>query len=394
MNVYHSTRNKQEKVSASQAILNGLASDGGLYVCELNHKIELEKLLNFSYQEKAYEIFKLFLQDFKDDEIKACIEKAYTNTFSDERITPLSYVQEDAICELFHGPTSAFKDVALQILPHFMQVAKKKQNIDKDIIILTATSGDTGKAAMEGFADVEGCQIFVYFPEKGVSVIQKKQMQTQRGNNVHAIGVLGNFDDCQRTVKEIFMDEHLPENVMFSSANSINIGRLLPQFVYYFEAYSQMVKDKKIKIGDKVNFAVPTGNFGNILAGYIAKKIGLPVGKLICASNENNILTDFIETGIYDANREFKKTNSPSMDILISSNLERLLYYLCEDDHQVFDYMNQLKTNKKYEVSQAIKQKIREQFYSGMCNELQTCECIRQCYEQTHYLTNHIVHQK
>lgn len=386
MRHYHSTRNKQEKYTASQAIINGLADDGGLYICALNHQVDLDKIMNCSYQEKAYEIFKLFLDDFSEEEIKECISKAYTNTFASKNITPITYVKDDAILELFHGPTSAFKDVALQILPHFMQTAKKKQNIDQDIVILTATSGDTGKAAMEGFADVDGCKIFVFFPEKGVSVIQKKQMQTQRGNNVKAIGVEGNFDDCQRTVKEIFMDEDKPETVMFSSANSINIGRLIPQIVYYFEAYSQMINDHKIQLGDLVNFAVPTGNFGNILAGYIAKKIGLPIAKLICASNENNVLTDFIQTGIYDANREFMKTNSPSMDILISSNLERLLYYVSEDTDEVSSYMKQLKENHKYEIKDEYKQKIQSEFYSGMCDEETTCQVIRQCYEDNHYL--------
>lgn len=386
MKPYHSTRSNSNTIDASQAILNGLAYDGGLYVCPLNEKVNLKEMLSYSYQKKAETIFKLFLNDFNEEEIQKCIQNAYTGTFDVEMITPLVPVGDDAVLELFHGPTSAFKDVALQILPHFMQTAKKKQNIEQDIVILTATSGDTGKAAMEGFADVEGCKIFVYYPANGVSEVQKRQMQTQKGKNVGVVGVEGNFDDCQRTVKEIFMSEKSSNEVMYSSANSINIGRLIPQIVYYFEAYGQMLEKGMIQIDEPVNFSVPTGNFGNILAGYIAKQLGLPIAKLICASNENHVLTEFIQTGVYDANREFKKTNSPSMDILISSNLERLLYYMCQDCEQVADYMNQLSRNKTYEVSEAMKSSIQEIFYSGMCNEQETCEMIKACYEKYDYL--------
>ena len=330
---YKSTRSNSEAVSASQAILQGLAQDGGLYVPETLPRLDksLEELAQMSYQETAYEVMKLFLTDFTESELKECISKAYDSKFDTEVIAPIVEADGTYYLELFHGATIAFKDMALSILPHLLITSAKKNHVKNEIVILTATSGDTGKAALAGFADVEGTRIIVFYPKNGVSPIQEKQMVTQKGDNTFVVGITGNFDDAQTGVKQLFGDKELAETMnqagfQFSSANSINIGRLVPQVVYYVYAYAQLLKEGKIEKGEKMNVVVPTGNFGNILAAYFAKNMGVPIAKLICASNENKVLYDFFETGVYDRNREFVLTSSPSMDILISSNLERLIY--------------------------------------------------------------------
>ncbi|MDR1638829.1 MAG: threonine synthase [Clostridiales bacterium] len=323
---YQSTRGGASKLSASEAILKGIADDGGLYVPEtFPEALDLNVCL-LDYKQKAAEIFKLYLGDYTEEEIKECVEAAYgSESFDTPVVAPLEQRNGCWFLELFHGKTLAFKDVALSILPHFMRFAAKKNKLDQTLAILVATSGDTGKAALEGFADCPGTAIVVFFPENGVSSVQKLQMQTQEGDNTHVVGVLGNFDDTQAGVKKIFLDP--PEGFRFSSANSINIGRLLPQIVYYFHAYGQLAQKGAIALGDEISFTVPTGNFGNILAGYYAKRMGLPIKTLLCASNENKVLYDFFTTGEYDKNRKFVLTASPSMDILVSSNLERLLYH-------------------------------------------------------------------
>lgn len=350
-----STRGDKGSVSASRAIVKGIADDGGLFVPECFPKIDfkLEDILNFSYKELAYEVLKLVLDDFTEAELKACIDGAYDSKFDTELIAPLKIAGNACFLELFHGKTIAFKDMALSILPYLLKTAAKKNNVDEEIVILTATSGDTGKAALEGFADVEGTRIIVFFPEDGVSAVQKAQMVTQTGENTHVVGIKGNFDDAQNAVKKIFTDKELgaelkEKGFVFSSANSINIGRLAPQIVYYFYAYAQMVKNGSLNMNDKLNFTVPTGNFGNILAGYYAKQMGLPVERLICASNDNKVLYDFFTDGVYDTNREFILTPSPSMDILISSNLERLLYHL-SDAEKTSSLMNSLSLQGKYD---------------------------------------------
>ena len=330
---YRSTRDNNIIKDDKIALLQGLSEDGGLFVLEnlSDKKINLENLIDKSYTEIAFEILKLFFS-FDEKKLKSVIEKAYSK-FSTSKVTPLVELKNAHVLELFHGPTSAFKDVALTLLPYLIQLAL--EGTEQEILILTATSGDTGKAALEGFKDVKQTEIIVFYPKNGVSKVQELQMRTQEGNNTKVCAIEGNFDDAQTAVKNIFLDEDLQKklgNKKFSSANSINIGRLTPQIVYYIVAYIDLVKNKKINLGDKVNFVVPTGNFGDILAGYYAKKLGLPVNKLVCASNENNVLFDFLTTGIYDRNREFLRTISPSMDILISSNLERLLYDLSGSD--------------------------------------------------------------
>ncbi len=361
MNVfYKSTRGNNETVTASQAILQGLAPDGGLYVPvefpEVN--IDLNRISEMGYKELALKILPAFLGDYTLDEVRDCIDKAYDSKFDTEEIAPVVKVGDRYFMELFHGATIAFKDMALSILPHLLTCAAKKNNITNEIVILTATSGDTGKAALAGFADVPGTRIIVFYPDGGVSNIQRLQMVTQKGDNTCVIGVKGNFDDCQSCVKKMFNDKELAKTLsdngfQFSSANSINIGRLLPQVVYYFWAYSRLVKNGTVKAGDKINFVVPTGNFGNILAGYYAKMIGLPVEKFICASNDNKVLYDFFSTGTYDKNREFILTSSPSMDILISSNLERLIYMSCGEDAAVnSSLMQELSKNGKYTVTE------------------------------------------
>lgn len=356
--LFKSTRGDKNFVTASQAIVKGIADDGGLFVPNNIPSIDfdLKKIVDMNYQQLAYEVLKLFLTDFTEDELKYCINNAYDDKFDNELIAPLKKAGNNYFLELFHGKTLAFKDMALSILPYLMKTSAKKNGVDKKIVILTATSGDTGKAALEGFADVDGTQIIVFYPEDGVSDVQKAQMVTQKGNNTCVAAVKGNFDDAQSCVKEIFTDKALAEELnkkgyIFSSANSINIGRLVPQIVYYFYAYAQMVKCNAVKFGEKINFTVPTGNFGNILAGYYAKKMGLPVNNFICASNDNKVLYDFFKTGSYDINRDFIVTVSPSMDILISSNLERFLYHSCDSTDKTKELMDALKNNGNYSFS-------------------------------------------
>src|SRR6056297_2414329 len=355
---YVSTRNNNIDVSASEAVLLGLSDDGGLFVPkDINSiKIDINELIELDYKEICKIILNKFLPDFTEEQIKYSVDNAYDEKSNHKEITPLKKVGEDFFLELFHGKTLAFKDVALSILPYLMKESKENCKLNKEILILTATSGDTGKAALEGFKDVEGISIIVFYPEGGVSKIQELQMKTQEGKNTYVYAIEGNFDDAQNMVKQIFNDNDVREklysnNVALSSANSINIGRLIPQIVYYFSSYIKLVKEKEINLGDKINYTVPTGNFGNILAGYIAKTIGLPVNKLICAANENNVLTDFIKTGEYNIQRDFIKTISPSMDILISSNLERLIYFMSGGNSSyIKNIMEELKTNKKYKV--------------------------------------------
>ena len=333
--LYKSTRGKEQAVTASMAILKGLSEDGGLFMPESIPQLDvpMDKLAQMTYQETAYEVMSRFLTDFTEDELKNCINKAYDSKFDTEKIAPLHEADGAYFLELFHGATIAFKDMALSILPYLMKTAAKKNGLDKEIVILTATSGDTGKAALEGFANVEGTRIMVFFPEDGVSPVQKLQMNTQEGANTCVVGIKGNFDDAQSAVKSIFTDKELEQELaakgfQFSSANSINIGRLVPQIVYYFWAYLQAVRMGEIKNGEELNFTVPTGNFGDILAGWYAMQMGLPVGHFVCASNDNKVLYDFFRTGEYNKNRAFHVTVSPSMDILISSNLERLLAHM------------------------------------------------------------------
>lgn len=394
MKSYESTRNKCLNSTASLAVLKGIADDGGLYVMRdlENKKVNVENLKGKSYIEMAEKILGEMLDDFSEEKIKECVLNAYTNKFKTNEVVQVVKVGNSYITELFQGPTSAFKDVALSILPHLMKASYYMNDIKGEVIVLTATSGDTGKAALEGFKDVDGTKIAVFYPEGGVSQVQKAQMITQEGSNTYVSAIKGNFDDAQTAVKNIFTNEDLikelkENNRIFSSANSINIGRLVPQIVYYFYSYIKLVENNEIQMWDKVNFSVPTGNFGNILAGYYAKMLGLPINKLICGSNENNVLYDFIKTGIYDKNREFHKTISPSMDILVSSNLERLLYYLSgKDNDTVQQLMEQLKSTGKYEVSSEMKEKINEEFYAGCVFKEQTEETIKRAFEKYGYL--------
>ncbi len=393
--LYTSTRNTALENTASKCFVQGISSEGGLFVPKSFPQITVEeigKMAEMSYSERALTVLSRYLTDFSEEELKNCIKNAYEYKFDEKGVAPLHYVDgKTAVMELYHGPTLAFKDVALQILPHFLRVAKKKENETDKIVILVATSGDTGKAALEGFADVEGMGISVFFPNQGVSRMQQLQMTTQTGNNVFVCAVNGNFDDAQTGVKKIFADKNVKEklaekHIKLSSANSINWGRLCPQIVYYFSAYADMLKDGKISLGDKVNFVVPTGNFGDILAGYYAKRMGLPVNKLICASNKNNVLTDFFETGTYNANREFYKTKSPSMDILISSNLERLLFELSgKDDKLVASLMAQLKEKGEYTVSDKIKKGLQESFAAGYADEDASEKAIKDMWENNGY---------
>jgi threonine synthase len=395
--MYFSTRGAKNSVSSAQAIIAGMATDGGLFVPETLPKFELTELkglLNKSYQKRAQAILGRLLVDYSEAELQRCIEAAYSSEKFDHRaVAPL--VEQDettAVLELWHGPTSAFKDMALQLLPQLLATALKKSDYTDEIVILVATSGDTGKAALAGFQDVDQIKIITFYPEHGVSAIQKLQMVTQEGQNVAVIAVKGNFDDAQSGVKEIFQDKGFQAELsrkafQLSSANSINWGRLAPQIVYYFSAYLDWVKAGRIEWGQKVNFAVPTGNFGDILAGYYAKEMGLPVGKLICASNANNVLTDFIHEGRYDAKRPFYQTSSPSMDILISSNLERLLYHLTQGDTGlVKGWMDELKDKGSYEVSSAVMAKIKQNFYADWINDEQTRATIREVYQRHHYV--------
>ena len=393
---YKSTRDKSINITSAEAIAQGLSAEGGLFVPDALPKItekDVLALCDKSYADRAFDIFKLFLTDFTDEEIRSCVTKAYGDNFDTESIAELSHLLTGTyILELWHGPTCAFKDMALQILPHLLTVSAKKTVPDKEIAILVATSGDTGKAALEGFKNVEGTTISVFYPEEGVSDMQKRQMATQEGNNVFVCAVKGNFDDCQNGVKAIFTDKEMAQSleqngIMLSSANSINWGRLCPQIVYYISAYADLIKNEEIKYGEKINIVVPTGNFGNILAAYYAKEMGLPVNKLICASNANNVLTDFIKTGVYDKNRKFYTTVSPSMDILISSNLERLLYHLSGEDTELINkWFGLLKNEGKYEVSPDVKEKISQLFYAGCCNDEETKAAIKDCFDSYSYL--------
>lgn len=391
--MYQSTRNEQEQVTASKAILKGLALDGGLFVPTniptLDKSLKDMKTLN--YQQTAYEVMKLFLTDFTQEELKDCINRAYDKKFDTEEIAPLKTVEDVTYLELFHGATIAFKDMALSILPHLLTTAARKNQVTDEIVILTATSGDTGKAALAGFADVPGTKIIVFYPKDGVSKIQEKQMLTQKGSNTYVVGIKGNFDDTQNGVKEMFNDKELAKlmkerGYQFSSANSINIGRLVPQIVYYVYAYTRMMAKGTIKEEEEINVAVPTGNFGNILAAYYAKQLGVPIKKLICASNENKVLYDFFTTGVYNKNRDFVLTSSPSMDILISSNLERLIFKIVgEDAKKNAELMNSLNTNGSYEITEQMREKLND-FEGGYATEEETSLIIKKTYEKTGYV--------
>lgn len=390
---YISTRGLDKEYSASEAVIKGLCDDGGLFVPTSTPKlsVSLEDLIKMDYKEVAYVVLKEFFTDYTEEELKNCINRAYDEKFDTKEIAPLVKVGDEYFLELFHGKTIAFKDMALSILPHLLTTALKKNNIDKEVVILTATSGDTGKAALSAFADVEGTRIIVFYPKGGVSAIQELQMVTQKGKNTTVVGVNGNFDDCQTGVKNIFNDEEFKKELdnagfTFSSANSINIGRLFPQVAYYVWAYSRMVKMGEIKAGEEINFVVPTGNFGNILAGYFAKKMGIPVNKLICASNENKVLYDFFETGVYDKNREFILTSSPSMDILISSNLERLIYLIAGcDAKKNADLMNDLKNTGKYEITAEMKAELTD-FIGFWANEDTVFNTIKTIFDNEKYV--------
>ena len=391
--MYASTRDANEKVTASQAILRGLANDGGLFVPTEIPKLEvgMDELAKMTYQETAYEVMKLFLTDFTEEELKHCINSAYDSKFDTEEIAPLVDADGAYYLELFHGSTIAFKDMALSILPYLLTTAAKKNQVKNDIVILTATSGDTGKAALAGFADVEGTKIIVFYPKNGVSPIQEKQMVTQKGANTFVVGINGNFDQAQTGVKQMFSDKELAAQMdaagyQFSSANSINIGRLVPQIVYYVYAYAKLYANGVIAKDEAINVVVPTGNFGNILAAFYAKNMGMPIAKLICASNENKVLYDFFATGTYDKNREFMLTNSPSMDILISSNLERLIYRIAGNDAtKNAELMKSLVSTGKYEITAEMKESLGD-FYGNYTSEAETAEVIRGLYEKTGYV--------
>ena len=373
--------------------LKGLSEDGGLFVPDSIPKLDvpMEKLAQMTYQETAYEVMSRFLTDFTEEDLKDCINKAYDSKFDTEKIAPLHEAGGAYFLELFHGATIAFKDMALSILPHLMTTAAKKNNVKNEIVILTATSGDTGKAAMAGFADVPGTRIIVFYPKHGVSPIQEKQMVTQKGANTYVVGITGNFDDAQAAVKKMFNDHEMAAELdragfQFSSANSINIGRLVPQIVYYVYAYATLVHDGKIEDGQEINVVVPTGNFGNILAAYYAKQMGLPIHKLICASNENRVLYDFFRTGTYDRKRDFILTTSPSMDILISSNLERLIYRLAgEDAEKCAELMKSLSEGGEYTITDEMKAQLQD-FYGNFCSEDETAEAISETYKGSNYV--------
>lgn len=391
--LYKSTRNADKTVTASQAILKGLAEDGGLFVPTELPKLDvtMDELKTMSYQETAYAVMKQFLTDFTEEELKHCINSAYDSKFDTEVIAPLVKVGDTYHLELFHGATIAFKDMALSILPHLLTTAAKKNNVTKDIVILTATSGDTGKAALAGFADVPGTKIIVFYPKNGVSKVQELQMVTQKGDNTSVVAIHGNFDNAQSGVKALFEDKELEKELsdagyQFSSANSINIGRLVPQVVYYVYAYAKLLENEEIENGEEINVTVPTGNFGNILAAYYAKQMGVPIAKLICASNENKVLFDFFKTGKYDRNREFVLTSSPSMDILISSNLERLIYTIAgQDAKKNSELMEALKKDGVYEITPEMKEKLSD-FEGGYSTEEETKETIGGTYKSTGYV--------
>lgn len=395
--LYTSTRDKSIKVESADAIAHGISEEGGLFIPVEIPKIskdDINELVGMDYIGRAKKILSLYLTDFSEDEIDYCVNGAYAKgKFSDEKIAPLHTLSDKAeILELWKGPTCAFKDMALQLLPYLLTVAAKKSAPDKKIVILVATSGDTGKAALEGFKDVPGTKILVFYPEDGVSPMQKLQMITQEGENVGVCAIEGNFDDAQNGVKAIFTDKEVAKKLdgmgmMFSSANSINWGRLVPQIVYYVSAYCDMLSKGKIKMGDEINVVVPTGNFGNILAAYYAKEMGVPIKKLICASNSNDVLTEFLKTGVYNRVRDFYTTISPSMDILISSNLERLLFLLSSmDDVKVNAWMKELKESGKYRVGDEVLSKIKAVFEAGCCNDKKTKATIAEVFEEKKYL--------
>lgn len=391
--LYSSTRSKGNPVKASEAILKGLSDDGGLFVPDHIPALDksLKELATMSYQEVAYEVMKLFLTDFTEEELKHCINSAYDSKFDTDVIAPLVEAEGAYYLELFHGSTIAFKDMALSILPHLLTTSARKNQIKNEIVILTATSGDTGKAALAGFANVEGTRIIVFYPKNGVSPIQEKQMVTQKGDNTLVVGIHGNFDDAQTGVKKIFSDKELAKEMetqgfQFSSANSINIGRLVPQICYYVFAYAKLLSEEKIAEGELINVVVPTGNFGNILAAFYAKNMGLPIGKLICASNDNKVLYDFFSTGTYDRNRDFVLTTSPSMDILISSNLERLIYRIAGNDaDKNRELMMALNGEGKYDITDEMKKNLVD-FYGNYASEEQTAAQIAKTYTDCGYV--------
>ena len=390
---YQSTRGSKDVKTAAQAVIRGIAEDRGLYVPDGIPALPktIEEMTGKTYKEIAYEIIGAFFTDYTPEEMQACVDGAYDEKFEEAEIVPVKEAGGAYFLELYHGRTAAFKDMALSILPYLLTTAMKKENEDKKICILTATSGDTGKAALEGFADVPGTEIIVFFPNQGVSEVQERQMITQEGENTHVFAIKGNFDDAQTGVKKIFNDDEFAKTLAdcgckLSSANSINIGRLVPQVAYYVYGYVKLVERGAVKAGEPVNIVVPTGNFGNILAAYYASKMGIPVGKLICASNKNKVLTDFFNTGVYDINREFFLTNSPSMDILISSNLERLLYHLAGNDgEEIKGLMEALEKEKKYQVSDKIKEGMAS-FYGGYATVEDTNETIGRMYRENGYL--------
>ena len=388
---YQSTRNAALTAGSTRAVLEGLAPDGGLYILPRLDRLDFDwrATLSMTTFEMAEAILSALLPDFED--MHGLVQRAYAGKFTTDELTPLVQVGDKYVLELFHGPTSAFKDVALSMLPQLITQARRQEGVSDEIVILTATSGDTGKAALAGFCDVPGTKIIVFYPENGVSRVQKAQMVTQAGKNVTVCGIRGNFDDAQTGVKNAFSacaDGTLlaGKGARLSSANSINIGRLAPQVVYYFKAYAELVRRERIQPGDPVDFVVPTGNFGDILAGYFAKRMGLPVGRLVCASNKNDVLTEFLQTGVYDRRREFFRTLSPSMDILVSSNLERLLYLLCEDPDEVADYMERLKTDGVYRVSDAMLEKLHREYWQGCCDDTGTLAAIGEVWEKHRYL--------
>ena len=391
--LYRSTRGNAETVTASQAILKGLADDGGLFVPERIPAldVDVDTLAGMTYQEVAYEVMSRFLTDFTEEELKTCIARAYDEKFDTDEIAPLHKADGAYFLELFHGATIAFKDMALSILPHLMTTAARKNQVHNDIVILTATSGDTGKAALAGFADVPGTRIIVFYPKDGVSPIQEKQMVTQKGENTSVVAIRGNFDDAQTGVKKMFNDGELAKKLdqagyQFSSANSINIGRLVPQVVYYVYAYARLYRQGEIGRDEKINVTVPTGNFGNILAAYYAKQMGLPIDMLLCASNENKVLYDFFTSGTYDRNREFILTSSPSMDILISSNLERLIYHLAGDDAaRNRGFMESLASCGKYDITPEMKEQLSD-FYGNYASEEETAAVIADIYRKDGYV--------
>lgn len=392
---YISTRGNGQKMTATEAIIAGLADDGGLFVPTEMPQVSMDfisGLQGLSYEERAERVLGCFLTDYSEEEIRGCVERAYgAGKFDSPKVAPLTIFDDVSVLELWHGPTSAFKDMALQLLPQLLSTALKKTGEKNEVLILVATSGDTGKAALEGFKDVEQIKIIVFYPENGVSRIQRQQMVTQLGQNVAVVAVQGNFDDAQNGVKEIFNDSSFNEalarkQVRLSSANSINWGRLVPQVVYYFSAYAELLAAGRIQPGDEVNFSVPTGNFGDILAGFYAKCMGLPIHKLICASNSNNVLTDFLRTGVYDRNREFFKTITPSMDILISSNLERLLYHMTNDADKVAGWMRELAGTGRYAADAAVLEKIQQLFWADWADDKATAATIKDVYFDRHYV--------